>query len=575
MCYAVLVSISCIPNVAHAFSLGELKVLSKPDQAFQAVAAIKLGKGEKITLVETGSASDYALLNLPHTSTVDTITDQIKKQAGKPFVWLKGATPIPKGNFYVLLRVSSNHHTYFLFFQVRSPTSVAAQKMPRAKKPSYRAGSTVTVKNARNVLNERSAVQSTQNKKTTSRYKKSPTSRAKPVKTARRMPMLDKKTSGKNHSYGPVQRKETLTQIARKLKKGLSSSIFQILVAVWERNPDHFINNNMNGLKVGVTLVIPTPEEISRIDNREARKIRLEQSLAWKKASKSKWLTQKKPSVTTNSPKTVVSPRTIVSSTTKDEGPHAEDIGIFPTKFPDDSQNRNRAKELAREQQAREQQAREQQAREQQAREQQAREQQAEGPTKEEDGDLKAILVQLQVITHVLENNQGQQERLEQRITLLEQSRKEWDLLKERVNGLEIARDATHYPLPSMPEGSSQNVSTPQKTWFFWGSLGMAGFGLFVGALMLWLGRRWNRTDHWNNLRALLSATAQKDPELLRNALQESEPGFDETFVPTIHNQKLEGASPDMQKRTVVGNSEETANKLKEIMTQKEIPPYM
>lgn len=600
VCYVVLIVIGCIPNIANAFSLGELQVLSKPDQAFQAAAAVKLGKDENITTVETGSSSDYALLNLPYTDEVNTLTATVKKQDGKPFIWLQGTDPIHVNNFYVLLRVSSNHHTYFPFFQVRYSAPVTGKKetIKQDKKKLSEHVETITkLKTTKAAVKEDPVVDQNKNKKqnteqlseqtaTIAKAKDSTatvkaesvvptvdaesyTPEAQPLRKASKtkdreadiipspntrqprkvdtVPLTNKELSTVEETYGPVSKGETLTAIARKFKNSPSTSIFQVMNAIVERNPDHFISNNMNGLKAGSKLVIPTQKEISRIDNHKARKLRLTHALEWRKTLTGQVADQdvligdqlKRPEDQQKLVNELTLPEkpsvVVVSSTAKEEGPHTEDFGMFPTKFPDQYQNKN----------------------------------QSAKHTREENGNLKAILGQLQVITRVLENNQERQERFEQRISLLEESKKEWDILQERVNSLEIAKDALPYPLPTIVEEEDPQRSPQIKeTWLLWGGIAVTGLGLFVGVLVLWLGRRWNRADHWNNLRALLAATAQKDPELLKNALQETEPAFDKEFLPTVYNQKLEGISPQLQKHSVASNPEATANRLK-MMDQK------
>ncbi|GEM_PF-1675703 len=63
-------------------------------------------------------------------------------------------------------------------------------------------------------------------------------------------------------AYGPVQRGETLSQIAQRLKpEGVGTP--QMTVALFEANPHAFIGGNMNRLRWGVTLYLPTPEAMT------------------------------------------------------------------------------------------------------------------------------------------------------------------------------------------------------------------------------------------------------------------------------------------------------------------------
>ena len=82
-----------------------------------------------------------------------------------------------------------------------------------------------------------------------------------------------------------------------------------------------------------------------------------------------------------------------------------------------------------------------------------------------------------------------------------------------------------------------------------------------MGIVMLWLGRR--------NLRALLSATAQQEPDLMQEVLKETEPAYDKDYVPSVSTQQLDGIPPQAQKHSVSSNSLEAASKLKNMMGHK------
>ena len=533
---AVLVSISNYPGMAHAFSLGELQLLNKSNETFQAAAAIKMSEEEKITSVEMGTESDYGLLNLPYTPVVKTIAVQIKKQEGKPFVWLKGTSPVAAKDFYILLRVSSNRHTYFPFFRIQAPAEVAKKSPENNTEPAETVTEALvetTPKLADGLQKPSPPLLPPPVKQPVVEKNKEPSPQVKTVKNRvpSAKPAQEKPQEVRHHpitnnkTYGPIQKKENLTEIARVIKPSSSVSIFQVLAALWKHNPEKFIRNNMNGLKTGETLVIPTEEQIARIDDQEAKALRLNHALVWhKNAEKGTQEEVSPPTTPQNSPLVLFSPAA------QREGSHTPDLD----EPPNNNQNKVQPKESNR----------------------------------SEDGNLKAILEQLQVITNVLENSQGQRERLDQRLSTLERSRKEWDSLQSRVNQLELSRQTMQNS--GEPPKMGQNQTLVEKRWLLWGGLGMTGFGLVGGFFLLWLARRWNRVDHWNNLRALLSNTAQNNPDLLVDALKENEPVFGKAFTPTIYHQDLRGVSPQTQKHSLEGNLAETANKLKTVMEQKE-----
>ena len=70
-------------------------------------------------------------------------------------------------------------------------------------------------------------------------------------------------------SYGPVQAKETLYRIALQYRQqGVTMS--QLMMSIFEANPDAFSNNNINRLKIGATLEIPDLETAAGINRGEA-----------------------------------------------------------------------------------------------------------------------------------------------------------------------------------------------------------------------------------------------------------------------------------------------------------------
>jgi len=69
--------------------------------------------------------------------------------------------------------------------------------------------------------------------------------------------------------YGPVQEKETLFRIALKFRQP-GITVAQLMMSIFEANPEAFHRSNINRLKVGVILLIPPPESIAGLDRKQA-----------------------------------------------------------------------------------------------------------------------------------------------------------------------------------------------------------------------------------------------------------------------------------------------------------------
>ncbi len=79
--------------------------------------------------------------------------------------------------------------------------------------------------------------------------------------------------------YGPIDSKDTLWQIANRYRQNQNLSVYQVMVAIYELNPEAFEQNNLNLLIDGATLKLPAERYVARIDKEKAR-LRTEQDEA-------------------------------------------------------------------------------------------------------------------------------------------------------------------------------------------------------------------------------------------------------------------------------------------------------
>lgn len=68
-----------------------------------------------------------------------------------------------------------------------------------------------------------------------------------------------------NDEYGPVAQGQTLLEIARATRPDASTNLNQMLLALLKNNPQAFYKDNVNALKRGAILRIPSAEEITKI----------------------------------------------------------------------------------------------------------------------------------------------------------------------------------------------------------------------------------------------------------------------------------------------------------------------
>ena len=88
--------------------------------------------------------------------------------------------------------------------------------------------------------------------------------------------------------YGPTRRNDTLWQVARQVRPDAGVSIEQTMLGLLRANPQAFIGNNINNLKEGYVLRVPSREELTSVSRAEARRESRAQYDAWRAARSGK-----------------------------------------------------------------------------------------------------------------------------------------------------------------------------------------------------------------------------------------------------------------------------------------------
>ncbi|WP_421299312.1 FimV/HubP family polar landmark protein [Aeromonas veronii] len=83
-------------------------------------------------------------------------------------------------------------------------------------------------------------------------------------------------------SYGPVRPTDTLWSLASKYRPSNRVSVYQTMVAIYEKNPRSFADGNINHILVGSRILLPTAAEASVITDAEARAKFRSDNASWK-----------------------------------------------------------------------------------------------------------------------------------------------------------------------------------------------------------------------------------------------------------------------------------------------------
>ena len=84
--------------------------------------------------------------------------------------------------------------------------------------------------------------------------------------------------------YGPIKPGESLSKIASGLDLRRSFSLDQTMLALLQANPDAFLGDDVNRLRSGAVLRVPSPEDVARISAEEAAQVVRQQTRQWRQA---------------------------------------------------------------------------------------------------------------------------------------------------------------------------------------------------------------------------------------------------------------------------------------------------
>ncbi|MBF0126930.1 MAG: hypothetical protein HQM02_06930, partial [Magnetococcales bacterium] len=328
---------------------------------------------------------------------------------------------------------------------------------------------------------------------------------------------------------------ENLTTIARHLRPGKGVSLFQIMAALYERNPDHFLSGNMNNLVSGGTLNVPALEEIRGVRDRLARIMCMAHIKAWEQQ-----LAGQKVSPP---PQTVALVAESDGSTRSATPPTGTPRTTEPTPAPvPQSDTPALQPETTRILSA---------------------------TPSAGSGGLENILVQLQSqlgeLTQVLKSSQVQQSRLDARVVALENAPGGNEALASRVTALEKALQERP---PQVAVEAAPAPGGPRAP-FGWMPGAMVAGGLAFALGLIALGRRWNRQAQWSNLQKFLNVAAREHPMMVQEALKQTEPQIQDAFLPTIRAGKMEGNGSQVGRKIVSGDLQQSVDRLNALGTNR------
>ncbi|WP_310597665.1 FimV/HubP family polar landmark protein [Aeromonas aquatica] len=103
-----------------------------------------------------------------------------------------------------------------------------------------------------------------------------------PVALPKAQPIVRQVAPAQAGSYGPVRPADTLWSLASKHRPSNRVSVYQTMVAIYDKNPRSFADGNINHILVGSHILLPSAAEASRITDAQARQRFNSDNASWK-----------------------------------------------------------------------------------------------------------------------------------------------------------------------------------------------------------------------------------------------------------------------------------------------------
>ncbi len=268
---ACLAAFAILPVQAYALGVGKLTMHSALDEPLSAtieLTAITTTELETLK-VSLGAAGVFNMAGIDRSEQIKAIRFSLVKENGKDVIKLDTAQPFRDPFLHFIVRASwANGSMLREYTALLDPPSYVSGAAARIQAPTVAktvSDSSTTKKKAKKKPAAASPAVS------------APAVAAKPADM--KLGPTDIATGPESNysdlrpgsTYGPIKKGDALWDIAEGVKAGTGLGITQVMMAIFRQNPNAFMNNNLNLIRVGKTLEIPTAETISATSRREAQ----------------------------------------------------------------------------------------------------------------------------------------------------------------------------------------------------------------------------------------------------------------------------------------------------------------
>lgn len=261
---ACLAAFAILPVQAYALGVGKLTMHSALDEPLNATIAINTAtNAEMETLnVVLGSPGVFTMAGIERSEALKSITFSLEKENGKDVIKLKTVQPFNAPFLHFIVKATwANGSMLREYTALLDPPSYLVGTAARIQAPTV----------SKPVKAKAPAIKVAKKKSVSISRTEAPIAPADAVEkklgpagvTAGAESNYSDLRPGS--SYGPVKKGDALWNIAEGVQAGAGAGlgIAQVMMAIFKQNPNAFINNNINLIRVGITLEIPSDQEIS------------------------------------------------------------------------------------------------------------------------------------------------------------------------------------------------------------------------------------------------------------------------------------------------------------------------
>jgi len=253
---------------AYAASLGKIEVTSHIGEPFYAEVPLQLDADELVSkvFIEIADAGDYRIFEVYRDPVLKSIRADVASDKRGARVQLSSRTTITTPFFNLVLKIRTGRVSYFRKYPVFLDAGKAMQSVA-AREPQP---SVVSVPGIENGTVVKPATASSGQV-------------FAPVQPAPDVAEDKADNWARTDKYGPIVRGDSLSTIASRLRVDHRYSLNQTMVALFDKNQGSFDKQNMNLLKAGSVLKVPSAAEVEMHSKHEALRILADHEKAWKK----------------------------------------------------------------------------------------------------------------------------------------------------------------------------------------------------------------------------------------------------------------------------------------------------